>query len=95
MGQGAYLAWALPPGTARCDWRIELFPTQFWMDYLRLSAGGPSEVQRLGTMGIHEVLCDVEAQAGLIAELNRSPAWSSKSFGHSVLFRRRERAQRP
>jgi hypothetical protein len=22
MGQGAYLAWALPPQTARCDWRI-------------------------------------------------------------------------
>ncbi|HEX8550585.1 MAG TPA: hypothetical protein VF681_03410 [Abditibacteriaceae bacterium] len=89
MGQGAYLAWALPSQTARCDWRIELFPNSFWLEYLRLSQGPPDSVAALHALGISDVLCDREAQKGLIERLSRAPGWQQHNFQTSVLFHKR------
>ena len=86
MGQGAYLAYALPAGTARCDWRIELFSESFWLEYLKLSQGPPDAAAQLEKMGIRDVLCDRDAQRGLVARLRRARKWRERDFGQSVLF---------
>jgi hypothetical protein len=90
MGQGAYLLWALPPQSALCDSRIELFSDAFWRDYLELCSGPPAAVRRLERQGVTVVLCDREAQAGLIARMNEASRWKRESFGNTVLFKRSE-----
>ena len=54
-----------------CDPRIELYPTSFWEDYVRLSNGPRGAGDELMKRRFYHVLLDIETQAGLVRELKR------------------------
>ena len=72
MGYGSYLAWADHP--VFIDPRIELYPFEQWRDYITLGQG--REVDELARKYRFDGwLVDSEGQAGLVAALDRHPAW--------------------
>jgi hypothetical protein len=72
MGYGSYLAWADVP--VFIDPRIELYPFEQWRDYITLGQG--REVDELARKYRFDGwLVDSEGQAGLVAALDRHPAW--------------------
>jgi hypothetical protein len=72
MGFGSYLAWAEQP--VFIDPRIELYPYEQWRDYITLGQG--REVDELAQKYRFDGwLVDPQEQAGLVAALDRHPAW--------------------
>jgi hypothetical protein len=94
---GSYLTWALYPQIAPlADPRIELYPTDFWLDYLRLSEGRADAVRTLEQRGFSDALLDPKLQPGLVKALSAAPGWhvAFPAGGHrdsrspAILFRR-------
>lgn len=91
MGCGAYLMWALPEVQVSADPRIELYPNDYWMDYLKLAQGPADAAQKLGQLGVSDVLLDPEAQGGLVRYLRAHRVWKEVPLRNSeaILLRRR------
>lgn len=86
---GSYLAYAgrgqLVPW---CDPRIELFPTAFWEEYLRLSAGPPNAAARLRQQGFSDALLDRQNMPKLVQRLRDSRQWRVVAQSGSTLLLR-------
>jgi hypothetical protein len=90
MGFGSYLTWAIHPTISPAlDPRIELYPTDFWISYLKLCTGPIDAALILRRQGVTDSLLDREAQSGLIAQLRATPGWQEipLSDGPAVLLR--------
>jgi len=94
---GSYLMWALYPQTLpSADPRIELYPTEFWLDYLHLSAGPPDAARILEQRGFSDALLNPELQPDLVKRLHAASGWhvvfpadpGNSGAGPAILFRR-------
>jgi hypothetical protein len=90
MAYGSYLIWkAQPSYPVFVDSRIELYPLEHWMDYIKISRGETGWEQILEHFHIQSLMLDKDNQSKLIQEVNNSIAWE-KIFedGISVIFTR-------
>jgi hypothetical protein len=71
---GSYLIWALPEQRVFIDPRVELFPYEQWIDYIRISTG-VNYTELLEKYGANRLLLDVEMQAELITALEGDAGW--------------------
>jgi hypothetical protein len=74
MGYGSYLIWAVPEQGVFVDPRVELYPYEQWLDYIRI-ANGVHYNQLLEGYGADRMILDVEYQAELLAVLPDDPLW--------------------
>jgi hypothetical protein len=74
MGYGSYLIWAIPEQGVFVDPRVELYPYEHWLDYIRIIRG-VRYYELLDQYGADRLLLDVEFQAELISILERDPTW--------------------
>jgi hypothetical protein len=74
MGYGSYLIWAVPEQGVFVDPRVELYPYEMWLDYIRI-ANGVHYNQLLEGYGADRMILDVEYQAELLAVLPDDPLW--------------------
>ncbi len=76
MGFGSYLIWAAQPAySVFVDPRIELYPADLWMDYLRLSAASPGWEERLEGYDVQTLMLSPQEQAGLLTAARESGQW--------------------
>ena len=76
MSFGSYLIWeAQPEYPVFVDPRIELYPAELWLDYIRISAGMPGWEERLEGYGIRTLVLSPQEQAGLAAAVRESGEW--------------------
>ncbi len=88
MGYGSYLIWALPEQPVFIDARVELYPYELWLDYIRIGQGVRS-LALLEQYGVERVLLDVAAQAELLRLLERAPDWRCEyADKHTQLWQR-------
>lgn len=74
LGFGSYLIWSAQDLRVFIDPRIELYPYEQWRDYIVLGQG--QEIDALAQKyGFDGWLLDPQRQAGLVAALDRHPAW--------------------
>ncbi len=70
MGFGSYIMWAMATELRpMADPRVELYPSEFWEDYARLSAGATDAPQVLAARGFSCALLDPHSQQLLIKRL--------------------------
>jgi hypothetical protein len=74
MGYGSYLIWALPEQGVFVDPRVELYPYEHWLDYIRIIHGVRYN-ELLDEYGADRLLLDVEFQEELISILEGDPTW--------------------
>jgi len=74
MGYGSYLIWALPEQGVFVDPRVELYPLDLWLDYVRIGNGIRS-IELLEYYGANRVLLNVKLQEELLLALEHSPDW--------------------
>jgi hypothetical protein len=74
MGYGSYLIWALPEQDVFADPRVELYPYDFWLDYIKITNGVQYD-RLLDKYGVDRLLLDGEAQAELIDLLENDTRW--------------------
>ncbi|MBN1919710.1 MAG: hypothetical protein JW892_00575 [Anaerolineae bacterium] len=74
MGYGSYLIWALPEQGVFVDPRVELYPHDLWLDYVRIGKGVRS-IELLEHYGANRVLLNVKLQEELLLALERAPDW--------------------
>jgi hypothetical protein len=73
---GGYLDWAAwPRHQPFLDGRIELHPTQVWLDYLTIVFPGADWRRLLDQYEISYAVLSLTAQPDLIADLRREPGW--------------------
>lgn len=77
MPFGSYLIWAAPDYPTFVDGRIELFPAELWLDYLRISAAAPGWEERLEAYGVQTLLLSPQEQAGLVKAARESGQWEA------------------
>ena len=90
---GSYLTYA-GRGEIRpwCDPRIEMFPVEFWEDYLKLSGGPRDAVAQMEARGFSDVLLDRENTPALARRFRESAGWRRVAAnGSTLLFRRDSR----
>ncbi len=76
MSFGSYLIWeAQPEYPVFVDPRIELYPAELWLDYIRISAGAPGWEERLEKYGIRTLMLSPQEQAGLVQAAQASGQW--------------------
>jgi hypothetical protein len=74
MGYGSYLIWALPEQGVFVDPRVELYPYEQWLDYIRIGRGVRYN-ELLSEYGANRILLDVARQKELAALLPDDPLW--------------------
>ncbi|MBC7227932.1 MAG: hypothetical protein H5T61_11990 [Thermoflexales bacterium] len=74
MGYGSYLIWALPQQGVFVDPRVELYPYDQWLDYLRIGRGVRYN-ELLEQYGADRLMVDRELQGELIRALEDDPRW--------------------
>lgn len=74
MGYGSYLIWALPEQQVFIDPRVELYPYEQWLDYIRISDGIRYD-ELLKAYGANRLLLDLENQRELANLLRGDPKW--------------------
>jgi hypothetical protein len=74
MGYGSYLIWALPEQGVFIDPRVELYPYEQWLDYIRITRGVRYN-ELLDEYGADRLLLDVKLQDELISILEGDPTW--------------------
>lgn len=87
---GSYLMWALYPQTLpNADPRIELYPDQYWFDYLKFQDNPRDAGRILAGQGYSDALLNPKLQKPLVNELSRTPGWKKYVFksGPAILFR--------
>jgi hypothetical protein len=73
---GGYLDWAVwPRHRPFLDGRIELHPTQVWLDYLTIVFPGADWRRLLDQYEISYAVLSLAVQPDLIADLRREPGW--------------------
>lgn len=88
---GSYLMWALYPQTLpNADPRIELYPNEHWIEYLKFQDKPLNAGEVLAKQGYSDVLLNPKLQKPLLEELSRTPGWKKYVFKHgpATLFRR-------
>ena len=76
VGFGSYLIWAAQPNyPVFVDPRIDLYPLELWLDYIRISAAAPSWEEKLEHYGARTLLLNPQTQAGLVAAARESQQW--------------------
>lgn len=74
MGYGSYLIWALPEQGVFIDPRVELYPYEQWLDYIRIGQGTRA-LELLAQYGADRVLLDVKLQDELVRVLENAHEW--------------------
>ncbi len=74
MGYGSYLIWALPEQKVFVDPRVELYPYELWLDYIRIS-NGTRYNRLLDRYGADRLVLDLKEQEDLIRSLEDDPGW--------------------
>jgi hypothetical protein len=74
MGYGSYLIWAVPEQGVFVDPRVELFPYDQWMDYIRIN-NGIKYNETLEKYGADRILLDRKLQPELAAALGEDQLW--------------------
>jgi hypothetical protein len=74
MGYGSYMIWALPEQEVFIDPRVELYPYNLWLDYIKIS-NGINYNSLLQKYGADRLIVDTVTQAGLISALQTDPIW--------------------
>ncbi|WP_322798241.1 hypothetical protein [Thermoflexus sp.] len=74
MGYGSYLIWALPEQKVFVDPRIELYPYELWLDYIRISQASRYN-QLLQRYGADRLMIDRVLQKELAQALEEDPLW--------------------
>lgn len=77
MGYGSYLIWALPQQGVFVDPRVELYPYDQWLDYIRIGRGVRYN-QLLERYGADRLMVDRELQGELIQMLQDDPCWEQE-----------------
>jgi hypothetical protein len=73
---GSYLIWAAQPTyPVFVDPRIELYPSNIWLDYLAISAAQCGWEQRLDQYGINTLMLSPLEQPALVTAASTSPDW--------------------
>ncbi len=76
MGFGSYLIWAAQPAyPVFIDPRIELYPADLWLNYLRISAAAPGWETQLRAYEVQTLMLNPQEQAGLLTEVRESKQW--------------------
>lgn len=76
MPFGSYLIWAAQPQyPVFVDPRIELYPPELWLDYLRISAAASGWEERLAHYGTRTLMLSPQEQAGLVVAARKSDRW--------------------
>jgi hypothetical protein len=75
MGYGSYLIWAAPEQGDFMDPRVELFPYDQWMDYIKVS-NGTNYNDILAKYGADRILLDKNLQPGLASALTKDQHWT-------------------
>jgi len=76
MSFGSYLIWeAQPEYPVFVDPRIELYPAELWLDYIRISAAIPGWEEQLEGYGIRTLMLSPQEQAGLVQAAQASGQW--------------------
>jgi hypothetical protein len=74
MGYGSYLIWAMPEQGVFIDTRVELFPYDQWMDYIRINHGTNYEII-LEKYGVDRIILDKKLQPDLAMTLPEDKQW--------------------
>ncbi len=74
MGYGSYLIWAMPEQGVFIDPRVELYPYEQWLDYIRIS-DGVNYNELLMNYNVDRILLDLEKQKTLSELLAGDPLW--------------------
>lgn len=90
MGYGSYLIWALPEQGVFADPRVELYPLELWLDYIRIGRGVRS-LELLEHYGADRVLLDVKSQGELLRVLENAPDWRREYADERAQIWARER----
>ncbi len=77
MGYGSYLIWALPQQKVFVDPRVELYPYDQWLDYIRIGRGVRYN-ELLEQYGVDRLMVDRELQGELIRALEDDPRWEQE-----------------
>ncbi|HOT91973.1 MAG TPA: hypothetical protein PLJ78_12085 [Anaerolineae bacterium] len=77
MGYGSYLIWALPEQKVFIDPRVELYPYEQWLDYVRIIRGTRYD-EILSAYGVDRLLVDVVEQQELVVSLEKDPRWEQE-----------------
>ncbi len=76
MPFGSYLIWAAQPDyPVFVDSRIELYPLEVWLDYLRISAAECDWEARLAHYGVRTLMLSPQEQPALVEAARASPHW--------------------
>ncbi len=90
MGYGSYLIWALPQQGVFVDPRVELYPYEQWLDYIRIGRGVRYN-ELLERYGADRLMLDRELQGELIRALEDDPRWEREyADGRTEIWRRTE-----
>ena len=90
MAYGSYLIWAAPEQAVFIDPRIELYPLEQWLDYIRLTQGLNVE-QIIERYGIDGMLLDKTEQKALLKVLTDSSDWQQYYTDEQTVLLRRVR----
>lgn len=74
MGYGSYLIWAVPEQGVFVDPRVELYPYEQWLDYMRIGAGVRYR-ELLAQYGVNRILLSRANQPELARALAADPGW--------------------
>jgi hypothetical protein len=87
MGYGSYLIWAAQPDyRVFIDPRIELYPSEIWLDYVALINALPGWEELLEEYKIHTLMLNPNSQEPLIDVLEASSSWSLIFSDHSTVI---------
>ncbi len=75
MGYGSYLIWADPIQGVFLDPRVELYPYQQWLDYIKIN-NGLHYNELLDKYGVDRILLNKDIQPDLMASLETDPRWT-------------------
>ncbi|MCS7178675.1 MAG: hypothetical protein RML46_01950 [Anaerolineae bacterium] len=90
MGYGSYLIWAMPEQKVFVDPRVELYPYDQWMDYIRIGRGVRYH-ELLEHYGADRLMVDRELQGELIRALEDDPRWEQEYADERTEIWRRAR----
>lgn len=91
MAFGSYLVWAAQPAyPVFVDPRIELYPSEIWLDYLRISAAQCDWEERLASYRIQTLMLSPTTQATLVQAAQRSAEWQEIYSDASAVILQRQ-----
>ena len=90
MGYGSYLIWALPRQGVFVDPRVELYPYDQWLDYVRIGRGVRYN-ELLEQYGADRLMVDRKLQEELIRALEDDPRWEREYADERTEIWRRAR----